>query len=67
MRILAWAKEAGCHAPMQWIGGEVGYDVRPTTKAEELDRVTAVIEQASKTMAAGLATLERLQRLRAAA
>lgn len=67
MRILSLARDAGVHGPMQWICGEIGYDARPVTKAEELDRVTSVIEQASKTMAAGLATLERLQRVRAAA
>lgn len=67
MRILALAKEAGAHQPAQWIMAEVGYDLRAITKAEEVDRVTSVIEQSSRTLAAAMATLERLQRVRAAA
>jgi hypothetical protein len=67
MRVLAWAREAGCHGPMQWICGEVGYEARPVTKAEEVDRLVTVIEETSRTMASALATLERLQRVRAAA
>lgn len=67
MRLLGWAKEAGVHGPMAWICGEIGYDARPITKAEEVDRVTTVIEQSTKTLAAALATFERLQRARAVA
>ena len=67
MRVLALAKEAGCHAPMLWICGEVGYDARPVTKAEEVDRVAAVMEQSAKTLASAIATLERLQRVRGVA
>lgn len=67
MFILKRAKEAGHHAPFAWLAAEVGYDAKPVAKAEEIDRLTTVIEQSSKTMAAALATLERLQRVRAAA
>jgi hypothetical protein len=67
IRVLSWAKDAGAHGPMHWIAGEIGYEARPVTKAEEVDRVTTVIEQAAKTLAGGLATLERLQRVRSAA
>lgn len=67
MRVLALAKAAGCHGPMQWICGEVGYEARVITKAEEVDRVTAVVEQSTKMLAAAVATLERLQRARAVA
>lgn len=67
MRVLRLAHDAGCHAPMQWIAAEVGYDARPVAKAEELDRVASVVEQASRTLAAAVATLERVQRARAVA
>lgn len=62
MLVLARAKEAGCHGPFQWLAAQVGYEARPVTRAEEVDRVTEVVEQSSKTLAAALATLERLQR-----
>lgn len=64
--ILRMARDAGHHGAMQWIAGDIGYDVKAVTKAEELDRVTAVVEQAAKVMAAGLATIERMQRVRVA-
>ena len=67
MTILRWAKEAGFHAPFQWIAGDVGYEARAVTKAEEVDRVVAVLEQSLKTSAAATAALERLQRARAVA
>ena len=67
MRVLAWARDAGCHGPMQWICGEVGYEARPVTKAEEIDRLAGVVEESTRTMASALATLERLQRVRVAA
>lgn len=62
MMLLRLAHEAGYHTAYAWISGEVGYDVKPITKAEEVDRVTSVIEQSTKTLTSALATLERLQR-----
>lgn len=62
MFIFRRAKEAGCHGPFMWFSGEVGYDARPITKAEEADRLTTVVEQSTKTLAAALAQLERIQR-----
>jgi hypothetical protein len=67
MFIFSQAKASGHHAPFAWFCGEVGYDARPITKAEEADRLTTVIEQSSKTLASAMATLERLQRARAVA
>lgn len=67
MFILKRARDAGCHAPFLWVSAEVGYEARPVTRAEEQDRLTDVIEQASKTLADSLAKLERMQRARAAA
>lgn len=61
MRVFAMAKEAGCHGPFSWFSGEIGYDVKPITRAEEVDRLTTVVEQSSKTLAAALSALERIQ------
>lgn len=61
MMILALAKEAGCHSPFAWMAGQIGYDVNPITKAEEVDRLTTVVEQSTKTLAAALQQLERIQ------
>ena len=67
MFILRKAKEAGFHAPFAWIAGDVGYEARAITKADEIDRVTNVVEATSKTLAAAVAALERLHRARAVA
>ena len=67
MRLLALAREAGHHAPMAWICAEIGYEAKPVTRAQEVDRLTDTIEQSTKTLAHALATLERMQRARAAA
>lgn len=61
MMVLTLAKEAGCHSPFQWMAGQIGYEVRPITKAEERDRLTTVVEQSTKTLAAALSALERIQ------
>lgn len=61
MMILALAKEAGYHSPFSWMAGQVGYGVTPITKAEEVDRLTTVVEQSTKTLAAALSQLERIQ------
>lgn len=60
MMILRLAKEAGCHAPFQWMAAQIGYDVKPITKAEEVDRLTTVVEQSTKTLASALEALERI-------
>lgn len=61
MAILRMAKEAGHHAPMTWLAGEIGYEVHAITRADEIDRLTTVVEQSTKTLAAALAQLERMQ------
>lgn len=60
MLILRLAKDVGCHAPFAWMAAEIGYDVKPITKADEVDRLTTVVEQSTKTLSAALATLERI-------
>lgn len=66
MLVLRAARDAGCYAPFQWVAGECGFDARPVTKAEEIDRVASVVESSTKTLAHAIASLERLQRARAA-
>lgn len=61
MRVFSLAKEAGCHGPFAWFAGEIGYDTKPITKAEEVDRLTTVIEQSAKTLAAAMSAMERIQ------
>lgn len=63
MFVFRMARDKGCHGPFAWLAGEVGYDARPVTKAEEVDRLTTVVEQSTKTLASALATLEKLQRM----
>jgi len=67
MRVLRLARDAGHHAAMQWMAQEIGYEAKPITKAEEVARLTAVVEQSSKTLATAIAALERMQRVRSAA
>lgn len=64
MFIFKKAKEAGQHGPFAWFAGELGYDARPVTRAEEVDRLTTVVEQASKTLAQAVAQLDRIQAAR---
>lgn len=61
MLILRLAKDVGCHAPFAWMAAEIGYDVKPITKADEVDRLTTVLEQSSKTLADTISKLERLR------
>jgi len=61
MWVFSKAKEAGFHGGFQWFASEIGYDIKPITRAEEVDRLTSVIEQASKTLSTAVAALERVQ------
>ena len=67
LRIFALAKDRGCQSPFVWFAAKAGYEARAVTKAEEVDRLTLVVEQSSKTLAAAVAALERMQRARVAA
>lgn len=62
MRLFTLAKETGHHGPFTWFSEQIGYDARPITKAEEVDRLTTVIEQSTKTLAAAMEAMERLKR-----
>jgi len=60
--VFRLAKQAGFHAGFEYFSRECEYDARPITPAEEVDRLTSVVEQSSKTLSAALAALERIQR-----
>jgi hypothetical protein len=62
MRILALAHQQGYHTAAFWFNSNIGYDARPITPSEEVDRLTTVVESASKTLAGAVAALERIQR-----
>jgi hypothetical protein len=59
--IFREAKAAGFHAGFQWWSSQCEYEARPITKAEEVDRLTTIIEQSSKTLAGAVALLEKMQ------
>jgi hypothetical protein len=61
LHILRLARNAGFHATTQWLNNEIGYEARPVVKEEEMDRLTSVVEQSTKTLAAALKQLERIQ------
>ena len=67
LRIFLLAKERGCQSPFVWFAAEAGYEARAVTKAEEVDRLTLVVEQSSKILSAAVVALERMQRARSAA
>lgn len=60
--IFREAKAVGFHAGFNWFANQCEYEARPITKAEEVDRLTTVIEQSSKQLAGALALLDRLQK-----
>lgn len=59
--IFRLAKQAGFHAGFDWYANECEYECQPITKAEQVDRLTSVIEQASKTLANALSSIERIR------
>lgn len=61
MLLFRMAKEIGCYGPFAWFAGEIGYDCTPISKADQKDRLTTVVEQSTKTLAAALTALERIQ------
>ena len=56
------AKEAGFHAGFDWWAQQCEYEAQPVSRAEQVDRLTTVVEQASKTLSAAVSALERIQK-----
>ena len=59
--IMKRGRAVNCNSLMFYFAAECGFDVRPIQREEEVDRLTIVIEQSSKTLAAAMNTLERIQ------
>ena len=60
--IFRAAKLAGFHAGFDWWAREIEYEIKPITNAEQVDRLTSVVERSTKTLAEALSQLERIQR-----
>lgn len=60
--IFRCAKEHGFHAGFDYFSHDCGYEARPITQAEEADRLTSVIEQATKALSQAIPALERIQK-----
>lgn len=59
--VFTKARSAGHHVPFMWFAQEVGYEAKPVTKEEEVDRLTFVIENSTKQLEAALNHLSRLK------
>lgn len=59
--VFTRARSAGHHVPFMWFAQEVGYEAKPVTKEEEVDRLTFVIENSTKQLEAALHHLSRLK------
>lgn len=59
--IFRSAKQAGFHGGFDYWSREAEYESRPITKAEEVDRLTTVVEQSTKTLSNALQQLERIR------
>lgn len=57
--IFRTAKEAGCTSPFLWFANECGFDASPVSKEIVVDRLTDVIEAATKTLSQALTQLEK--------
>lgn len=60
--ILKQGRAVGCHTAAIYFARECGYDIKPIVREEEVDRLTAMVEQSTKTLAAALNQLERIQK-----
>ncbi len=61
MLIFKMAREIEYHSPYIWFSQDIGYDSKPIIPAEQVDRLTTVIEQATKTLSLALTTLAKQQ------
>jgi hypothetical protein len=59
--IFQRAKASGFNAGFEWFAHQCEYEARAITRAEEVDRLTSVIESSSKTLAGALALLQQMQ------
>lgn len=52
--------EAKCHAGMEYLGRELGYEVRVVSPEERREHLVAVVKDATSTLSDALERLERL-------
>lgn len=64
--LLRWGREAGCHAAMHFICGEVGYQATPLTPEAQRDRLADAILEGARTLDRALKAAGRLDQGRAA-
>lgn len=64
MFILKKAKEKAFHAPFAWMAAEIGYEARAVVPAEQEDRLTTIIESATRTLGDAARMLDRLRQER---
>jgi hypothetical protein len=61
MLIFKMARDEGYNAPFIWFALEIGYDAKAISRAEEVDRLTSVIESSTKTLSNALSLLDRIK------
>jgi len=64
MLLLRMGHSVGCHAAMQYIAQEAGYEIRPITPETERDRLADAILEASRTLERALKSAEGIPTMR---
>lgn len=65
--LLRWGHDTGCHAAMQYIAQEAGYEIRPITPEAERDRLADAILEGARTLERAVRAAEKLPKPRIAA
>lgn len=65
--LLRWGHDIGCHAGMQFIAQESGYEIKPITPDAERDRLADAIHEGARTLERALALAEKISKPRLAA
>jgi hypothetical protein len=65
--ILRMGHGIGCHAGMQYLAQEAGYDVRPITPETERDRLADAVLEATRALKRATEIAERMPPVRAVA
>lgn len=64
--LIKWGRECGCHAAMNFLAGETGYQATPITVEAERDRLADAISEAARTLERAMKVAERLPHIKAA-
>lgn len=60
LALLRWGHDIGCHAGMQYLAQECGYEIRPITPDAERDRLADAILTGARTLERALKQAERI-------